>query len=364
MHGFVDAGVQAQREAETGGVDLVQHVAQLVARVPQHVQNRAKHFALQLGEVDDVDECWRDEMASLQVCALVLVEGRRLRHAMAFRAHHVDVAFDVGARLSVDHRPHVGGQLARVAKAQFAHGAFEQGDEAACHVVLHTQDTKRRATLPGAVKRRGQHIDDNLFQQGAGVHDHGVLPAGFGDQHHWLATGVESFGECALDGPGDFGGAGEDDALHDGRCSQRSANGVPWAGQQLQGSSGNARLVHQAHRLGRDQRGLFSGFGQGHIARRQNSGNLAGEDGQREIPRADADHRPERAVGGVVKSVAHLGRVITQEVDGFAHFGNGVGGGFAGLAHHESCQARHVGLHQGSAFLQRFSAFCRRGRRP
>ncbi len=59
--------------------------------------------------------------------------------------------------------------------------------------------------------------------------------------------------------------------------------------------------------------------------------HLAAEDGQREVPRADAHHGAQRAVGVVVEVVARLGGVVAQEVDRLAHLGDGVGEGLAGL---------------------------------
>jgi hypothetical protein len=47
--------------------------------------------------------------------------------------------------------------------------------------------------------------------------------------------------------------------------------------------------VEQAHGLGGDQRRLLGGLGEHRVAGGQRGGDLAGEDGQREVPGADAD---------------------------------------------------------------------------
>jgi hypothetical protein len=71
--------------------------------------------------------------------------------------------------------------------------------------------------------------------------------------------------------------------------------------QKLQRRARHARLVQQ-----RRARAAMSGvclgrFGEHRVARGQRGGDLAGEDGQREVPRADAGEgaaRPGRELGG------------------------------------------------------------------
>ena len=48
-------------------------------------------------------------------------------------------------------------------------------------------------------------------------------------------------------------------------------------------------LVHQLHRLECDERSLLGGLGDDRVARRECRCDLAAEDGEREIPRADAN---------------------------------------------------------------------------
>ena len=87
---------------------------------------------------------------------------------------------------------------------------------------------------------------------------------------------------------GGIGAAGEGDAVDAGMAGQHRADRRAVAGQQRQQIGIEPGLVEQPHRLGGDQRGLFGGLGQHGIAGRQRGGDLAGEDRQREIPRADA----------------------------------------------------------------------------
>ena len=54
-------------------------------------------------------------------------------------------------------------------------------------------------------------------------------------------------------------------------------------------------ITGQTYRLLGQQAALFSRLGQHHVAADQGRGNLAAEDGQREIPGADADEQPATA---------------------------------------------------------------------
>ena len=92
------------------------------------------------------------------------------------------------------------------------------------------------------------------------------------------------------------------------------------ARQELQRIRGYAGLVEQFHRRGGDQWSFFRGLGEHRVARCQRRGQLAGEDGQREVPRRDADYGAERAMAVVVEIRAHLGAVIAQEIDRLADF--------------------------------------------
>ncbi len=101
--------------------------------------------------------------------------------------------------------------------------------------------------------------------------------------------------------------------------------------------------MQDAHGFGGDQRGFLGRLGDDAVAGHQRSGDLAHEDGQREIPRADAQHRAERVVGDVERLAGLIG-IVAQEIHRFAHFGNGVGGRFAGLADDQPHQQRHLGF--------------------
>ena len=146
--------------------------------------------------------------------------------------------------------------------------------------------------------------------------------------------------------------AGEHDALHARIGDQRRAD-LARAGQELQRIARDARLVQDAHGLGGDQRRLLGGLGDHRIARRERGRDLAGEDRERKIPRADADDEAERGRRAGRQRARRLGRVIAQEVDRLAHLRDRVGVGLAGLAHDEADRARSLRASRISAARRR-----------
>ena len=95
--------------------------------------------------------------------------------------------------------------------------------------------------------------------------------------------------------------------------------------------------------LRRDQRGFLGGLCQYGVARDERGGDLAGEDRQREVPRADAGDRAERLVRRA-EAAARLIGVIAQEVDRLAHLPDRVRDRLAGLSHRQPDQLGHAGL--------------------
>ncbi len=127
-------------------------------------------------------------------------------------------------------------------------------------------------------------------------------------------------------------------------ADQCIAHGFTIAGQQLQRMYRNSGLVQHGDCLCSYQIGLLCGFGNHHIACRQCRSNLAGKNGQWKIPRADAHHHAQGAVAVIVQILLGLLGVVAQEVDGFAHFRDGVGQGLAGLPAQQSHQRLEMGL--------------------
>jgi hypothetical protein len=79
------------------------------------------------------------------------------------------------------------------------------------------------------------------------------------------------------------------------------------AGQQMKHIGGQAGLVPTAARPRRRSAGSARPAWPARGCRRPARRHLAGEDGQRKVPGADAGHRAHRDVGGVVEGALHLG---------------------------------------------------------
>jgi hypothetical protein len=60
---LVKARVQAEGQAIAGGVDVVDQPVEIVALVADHVQDRAEDFALEVGELFQLDDRRRHEGA-------------------------------------------------------------------------------------------------------------------------------------------------------------------------------------------------------------------------------------------------------------------------------------------------------------
>ena len=126
----------------------------------------------------------------------------------------------------------------------------------------------------------------------------------------------------------------------------RDDHGGAVARQQVQQIRGHAGGVEQGDRLGSNQRRLFGGLGQYPVARGQRRSNLTRENGQREVPGADADEHAapmqaelvglaHRAAQGFRAGKLRLGQVgvVAAEVDRLAHLRDSVGEGLASIPH-------------------------------
>ncbi len=98
----------------------------------------------------------------------------------------------------------------------------------------------------------------------------------------------------------------------------------------MQRGARHAGAMEQPHRGRGDQRRLLGGFGEHRIAGGERRADLPDEDGQREIPRRNADDRSQRT--GALQRLPRLLRVIAAEIGGFAHFAHRIGQRLARLA--------------------------------
>ncbi|MCW0416701.1 hypothetical protein NB689_002455 [Xanthomonas sacchari] len=126
-----------------------------------------------------------------------------------------------------------------------------------------------------------------------------------------------------------------------------------------------------------DQVGLLGGLGDDAVTGGQRRGDLAEEDGQREIPRADAhEHtaavqlqfvgfagRPGQALGRT-ELRARLAGVVAQEIHRLAHFGDAVGQGLAGFLDAQRHELGHARFQQVGGVFEDGGAAGGRGAVP
>jgi hypothetical protein len=117
----------------------------------------------------------------------------------------LDIGGDVGLGLGVDHRPDVGAQVPGIAECQRIHRAEEHLGRSRRYPPAH-RAAQRRAALARRLEGRGDDVAHRLFGQRGGIDDHGVEPAGLGDQR---ASGAQIRGHARCDAPRRLGGAGE-----------------------------------------------------------------------------------------------------------------------------------------------------------
>ncbi|MNN59263.1 hypothetical protein D3C81_1743670 [compost metagenome] len=126
---------------------------------------------------------------------------------------------------------------------------------------------------------------------------------------------------------------------------QGCADHLAATGHESQQVGVQAGLVEEADGLGGDQRGLFGRLGHHGVASGERRRDLTGEDGQREVPRADGGEDAAavqdqliglagRALQGLTTAEVALGQqsVVAAEVGGLAHLGHAVVQGLAGFA--------------------------------
>ena len=155
--------------------------------------------------------------------------------------------------------------------------------------------------------------------------------------------------EGALDEFSDRGRAGEGHAL-DARVRREARADHAAAGEKLDCGSWNPRLVHKAHGEMGDERGLLGGLGENGVAGGQCCRDLAGEDGEGEVPRADAG--PDAAGGKGIARRHGLGRVVAQEIDRLAQLQHGIEQRLARLALAQAEKLRSMRLEEVGGIVE------------
>ena len=154
------------------------------------MQNGAEHFACQVGDRIKFDHGRSHKSPGLRHVALI-VEARLAPHRLAMR-------IEICLRRRIDHRPDMNRRIARITNPQFHRRTLDHGDHLVGNIVLHAQQSQRRAALTCRPERRHHHIICHLLGQGGRIHDHRIDPACFRNQRHNRAILCR---KCAVDPP-------------------------------------------------------------------------------------------------------------------------------------------------------------------
>ena len=331
------------------------------------MQHRAEDFLLQIGNGAHFERLRRHQIRKRR-CGLLIDRQFGFRRLVQQRSGFFHQTFAVAANavegFAVDDRADIGGQLRRVARDQLLRGAADHPDHMVGDLGVHTQQAQRRTTLAGTAKCALHHRIADLLGQGGAVHQHGIDAAGLGDQRHDSAVLGR---QRAVDDSGHRGRAGKHHTGYAGRRHQRRAHRVARAMQQLQNIRRHTGRVQQFDGLQRHRRGLLGRLGQHAVAGRQRRRDLADEDRQRKVPRADTHPRTARGQAQFVRLTSRprhdqrrhdayrLARVVTQKVHRLAQLTDRVAPGLERLLDQQRTQARQLLLHR----IGRLQQHCR-----
>ena len=377
----VEPRLHAERQAVPVGAQRIEQRREVPRAPAQHMQDRAEGLAIEGARIRHLEQRRRDETTGFDpALARQPVElcGVRQRRALAQARSRALHRLDVGAQ-SVgggrgDHRADIGGEVGRVADDERLHGALEHLEHPIGDVVLQAQQPQRRAALAGAAERGVDGVVDDLLGQGRRIDDHGVDATGLRDQRQDRAVaGRERAVEPAPGG----GRAGEHDARQSGVRERGLAELPTDHRQHRERILRDACCMQQVTESECDPGRGLGGLGDDGVARDERGHDLTGEDGEREVPRADAG--PD-AAGGHLQSVRLAGRtgerdrcalqapslggVVAAEVGGFADLGDGVARGLAGLVREQRDEPTAVRFEGVGGALQACCALLGRAPRP
>ena len=143
------------------------------------MQHGAEYLALQLSNGLNLERSRCEEGAggALTTERALINESRLLCHAGG-------VCLQYFQRGGVDHRAHVGAEPRGIADGKLGHGAGKHLHGLVRDIGLQVEHAQSRATLAGALECGCDGVAHDLLGQCRGIHDHGVLATGFGNQRY------------------------------------------------------------------------------------------------------------------------------------------------------------------------------------
>ncbi len=141
-----------------GGIDGLR---KLTGFITHHMQDGAKHFAVQPTDVWDFP-CLRANEITLAQMFLFRRDGDEL----CFMRQAAFMRIEIIKCILIDHRADIGFYQAWFAYAQFTNGTAQHFKHAISDTILHAQQARGRAALAGRTESACYHIINHLFRQG------------------------------------------------------------------------------------------------------------------------------------------------------------------------------------------------------
>ena len=144
---FIKTRMQAESQAIAGCIDVIDQAVHVVTLVAHNMQNRTKHFTLQITQTVDLDDGWRNESALPGFRS-----KRKLLHLTTHIAHRLNVLLDDVLGFRRDNSANINFQLVSAANGQFLERALEHGQNAISNIFLQAKNAQSRTTLTGTVE--------------------------------------------------------------------------------------------------------------------------------------------------------------------------------------------------------------------
>ena len=190
IDGFVDAGVDAERQAVSRAVDLLDEAGEAASCKADNMQNRRRRPRA---------KALRSRL-SPRALAQRKCLGRRAAEAGSEtecgsggrRCKRRSAAWASGDR-SPARCPF---RCARISKPKLGHRALEHIEDAVRDAVLKAKNAERRAALAGQVESRGERIAHHLLRERGRIHNHGILSTSFSNERDIASFGKRSLNEA------------------------------------------------------------------------------------------------------------------------------------------------------------------------
>ena len=204
-------------------------------------------------------------------------QGRLNSHTLLILLQHMP-------GVQIDHRANVGRQSGRITQLQFPHRTGKHLYHRIGNILLQVHDAQRRTALPRALKGRSHHIIHYLLWQRRGINQHNVEAAGLGDKGD---NGPLALSQLSIDQFRRACAAGKHHPRNTRVSYQTSTDSRAITRQQMQNICRYPRLQQKRDGTSGNEWRLFRRLRDDTVSCYKSSDNLAGKNGEGEIPGTD-----------------------------------------------------------------------------